>query len=78
MHQISKVIGQSASAGAWPTLRAATDPTLHGGEYIGPASMGGTRGRPVPVGMDRLARDEALADEIWSASETATAVNFEV
>ncbi|WP_456696528.1 oxidoreductase [Aeromicrobium sp. P5_D10] len=78
MHQITKLIGQPAAHGAWPTLRAATDPSLRGGEYIGPASMGGTRGRPVMVGMDRLARDEHLADEIWAASETATAVDFKV
>lgn len=78
MHQITRIIGQPASHGAWPTLRAATDPHLAGGEYVGPASVGGTRGRPVLVGMDRLARDEHLADEIWTASEAATGVNFDI
>lgn len=78
MHQITRVIAQSASAGALSSLRAATDPALSGGEYVGPASMGGTRGHPVIAGMDRLARDEQLADEIWAASEAATGVTFDI
>lgn len=78
MHQITRIIAQPAAAGAWSTLRAATDPSMRGGEYVGPASLGGTRGRPQRAGMDRLARDELLADEIWAASEAATDLKFEV
>jgi NAD(P)-dependent dehydrogenase (short-subunit alcohol dehydrogenase family) len=46
MHQITKIIGQPASHGAWPLLMAATDPALTGGEYVGPRGFQGMRGRP--------------------------------
>ena len=62
MHQISRIVGQSAAHGAWPTLMAATDPGLTGGEYVGPSGFRGMRGRPKLVGMTRMARDETLAD----------------
>jgi len=76
--QVSRIVGQSADMGAWPLLLAATDPTLTGGEYVGPSSLGQTRGRPKLVGMTRLARDEDLADNLWEASEAATGVEFRV
>ncbi len=76
--QVSRIVAQSAEMGAWPLLRAATDPALTGGEYIGPSSLGQTRGRPRRVGMTRWARDEDLADNLWDASEAATGVDFPV
>ena len=78
LHHISNVIAQSAEAGAWPTLQAATDPALTGGEYLGPDGPGGFRGRPTLVGMTRHARDEQLADALWAASEAATGLDFAV
>ena len=76
--QVSRIVAQSAEMGAWPLLMAATDPSLTGGEYVGPSSLGQTRGRPRLVGMTRKARDEDLADNLWSASEAATGVEFAV
>jgi NAD(P)-dependent dehydrogenase (short-subunit alcohol dehydrogenase family) len=78
LHQVSRIVGQSAAAGALPTLRAATDPTFTGGEYVGPHLLGQTRGKPVLVGMTRWARDEQLADDLWAASEAATGETFDV
>lgn len=78
LHTLAGAFSQSAVPGAWPSLRAASDPTLTGGEYIGPASLRQTRGRPTKVGMTSAARDGRLAAEVWSASETATGVVFEV
>ena len=75
---MSRIVGQSAEMGAWPLLLAATDPSLTGGEYVGPSSLGQTRGRPKLVGMTRWARDEDLADNLWDASEAATGVEFRV
>ncbi len=77
-HQVSRIVGQSAAMGAWPLLLAATDPSLRGGEYVGPSSLGQTRGRPMLVGMTRWARDEELGADLWSASEAATGVRFDV
>lgn len=78
MHQITRIIAQSAEMGSWCLLRAATDPTLTGGEYVGPSGFRQLRGRPRLVGTTRAARDELLADELWSASETATGMHFTV
>jgi len=78
MHQITKVVGQSAAHGAWPTLMAATDPALTGGEYVGPRGFRGMRGRPTTVGMTSTARDEALAEAVWAASEGATGSYFDL
>ena len=78
MHQITRLVGQPASHGAWPLLMAATDLSLTGGEYVGPRGLRGMRGRPTTVGMTRVARDEELADDLWAASETAIATDFAV
>ncbi len=78
MHQATRIVGQSAAMGAWPLIMAATDPSLTGGEYIGPSSLGQTRGRPQLVGMTRWGRDEDLADNLWDASEAATGAGFRV
>lgn len=76
--QISRVVAQSAAAGAQPSVRAATDPTFVGGEYVGPSGPGHWRGHPVLHGVTRTARDEDLAAAVWAASERATGVELTV
>jgi len=78
IHQISRVLGQPAAHGAWPSLMAATDTSLTGGEYVGPSGPGQLRGRPKLVGMTKAARDEEAADRLWTASENAAGVTFTV
>jgi NAD(P)-dependent dehydrogenase (short-subunit alcohol dehydrogenase family) len=78
MHQVSKIIAQSAAAGAQPLLMAATDPSLSGGEYVGPSGIRELRGRPKVVTPSRAARDADLARELWSATETAIGATFDV
>lgn len=77
MHQVSRIVGQSAAHGAWPTLMAATDPSLTGGEYVGPSGFQQLRGRPRLVGMTAAARNDDLARAVWEASETATGLPFD-
>ena len=65
---------QSASDGALPTLRAATDPYAAGGSYFGPA---GRRGGPaVVVRSSARSHDTAVAAQVWEASEKLTGVRF--
>jgi NAD(P)-dependent dehydrogenase (short-subunit alcohol dehydrogenase family) len=78
MHQISRIIAQPAALGALPLLMAATDPSLTGGEYVGPSGIRGLRGRPKLVSMTHAARDEELARDLWSASESAIGATFDV
>lgn len=72
----AQVLGQSARMGSWPLLMAATDPSLTGGEYIGPGTVRQLRGAPRRVGMSSTARSEKLASDLWHASEDATGVHF--
>lgn len=69
------VVGQSAEAGAWPTLYAATDPSVASGEYFGPSRFE-LRGHPQRVGRSGAARDEATAAALWTVSEELTGVRF--
>ena len=69
------VIGQSTASGALPSLYAATHPNVAGGEFIGPRL--GVRGAPIRVKPSHLARDEALAERLWTASVEATGVGYE-
>ena len=63
--------------GALPTLRAATDPDVRGGEYYGPHGWREMRGYPVRVGTTDAARSEADAERLWAVSEERTGVRYE-
>lgn len=67
---------QSAEMGALPILRAATDPTVRGGDYYGPHGVGELRGRPTLVQSSLQSRDETLQRRLWWASEELTAVTY--
>ena len=71
-----KLLAQSAGAGALPTLRAALDPSLPGGTYVGPDGPGEMRGSPVPVEPVATATDSDLAEALWQASVELTGVEY--
>ena len=65
----------SARQGAWPTLMAATDPGVVGGEYLGPTGRGEIAG---PAGRARIAghaRDQQLATALWDVSVEMTGID---
>lgn len=70
------VMAQSAEKGAWPTVRAATDPTAVGGEYYGPQRLGEMRGPVGPARIAKAAKDETVAQRLWEVSESLTGVTF--
>lgn len=65
---------QSARMGALPTLRAAVDPSAHGGEFYGPNLM--FRGNPRKEKPSRHARNAADARALWERSEALTGIVF--
>jgi NAD(P)-dependent dehydrogenase (short-subunit alcohol dehydrogenase family) len=69
---------QSAAMGALPTLRAATDPTVQGGQYYGPSGLGEQRGHPKLVDSSAQSHDEDLQRRLWTVSEELTGVSFPV
>ncbi|RYC07323.1 oxidoreductase [Nocardioides zhouii] len=70
-----KAVSQSAEAGAWPTLMAATA-DLPGGTYVGPTGPGQGRGRPGIVGSTPLARDEMAQRRLWETSEETVGLTW--
>lgn len=69
---------QSIEAGAQPILRAAVDPDARNGDYFGPHRLGGIRGNAVRVAPSPLAQNQALACELWQASERAAHLTFPI
>jgi NAD(P)-dependent dehydrogenase (short-subunit alcohol dehydrogenase family) len=67
---------QDAEAGALPSLRAATDPNVRGGQYYGPAARGETSGPPVLVRPSSRALDLGAATSLWEMSQVSTSVEF--
>ncbi len=75
-HVVESAITQSASMGALPELRAATDPNAIGGQYYGPDGLVQMRGNPILVGSSGRSRNEEDARRLWDASEEMTGVYF--
>jgi NAD(P)-dependent dehydrogenase (short-subunit alcohol dehydrogenase family) len=69
---------QSAEMGALPTLRAATDPDVRGGQYYGPDGFGEQQGNPKLVKSSAQSHDEELQRRLWSVSEELTGVTYPV
>jgi NAD(P)-dependent dehydrogenase (short-subunit alcohol dehydrogenase family) len=67
---------QDAALGALPTLRAATEPGVHGGQYFGPGGVGQVRGYPKVVASSAQSHDVALQRRLWTVSEELTGVVF--
>ncbi len=75
---VEGMFSQSATMGALPTLRAATDPAAHGGEYYGPSGFGQMMGYPVRVSSSRRSHDEGAQRRLWAESERLTGVTLPV
>jgi NAD(P)-dependent dehydrogenase (short-subunit alcohol dehydrogenase family) len=73
---LAKVLSQSAHQGALPTLRAATEPGLRGGEYFGPDGFGEQRGAPEQVKANASANDASVAKRLWEVTVALTRVPF--
>ncbi|MGX7596813.1 oxidoreductase [Planococcus plakortidis] len=68
---------QPATMGALPTVYAATDSGLTGGEYIGPDGKGQRRGYPALEKPDPAVNDVATREKLWDVSEELTGVTFD-
>lgn len=72
----NRFLAQDAAMGALATLRAATDPELPAGVYVGPRGLGGARGYPKICQPSSAARDDGAAERLWSASVELTGVDY--
>jgi hypothetical protein len=69
---------QGADMGALPTLRAATDPDVLGGQYFGPDGFAELRGYPKVVASSRASHDVDTQKRLWAVSEELTGVGYPV
>ncbi|QIK75079.1 oxidoreductase [Nocardioides piscis] len=70
-----KAVSQSAHAGAWPTLMAATD-DLPGETYVGPSGLGQLSGTPQVVTPRALARNPEVQRRLWELSEETVGLRW--
>lgn len=68
---------QPPEIGALATVYAALEPSLQGGEYIGPDGIGHRKGYPTLETPHPSALDEQVAQHLWHVSERLTGVKFE-
>ncbi|MFE4829176.1 oxidoreductase [Streptomyces sp. NPDC056672] len=75
---IRPLLFQSSEQGAWPTLRAATDPDAVGGQYYGPGGFLESKGHPKAVQSSKESHDTEMQARLWELSEELTQVKFPV
>ena len=69
---------QGPDMGALPTLRAATDPGVLGGQYFGPDGFAEQRGYPKIVASTTASHDFAAQRRLWAVSEELTKVEYPI
>lgn len=70
---VGQLVTQSARMAALPTVRAATDPGVMSGQFLGPASMQQWRGLPVVVPAFSNCTDVELGRQLWAATQELVA-----
>ena len=70
------LVTQSVEQGTLPQLRAATDPSVQGGQFFGPARLRETRGPVTDARLSREAADPAVGRRLWSAAEELTGISY--
>ncbi|MFY7069681.1 SDR family NAD(P)-dependent oxidoreductase [Nocardiopsis changdeensis] len=75
---MAPLITQTPAMGALPTLRAATDPGVLGGQYYGPGGRTEVKGHPRLVASSPESYEVAVQQRLWAVSEDLTGVTFPV
>jgi NAD(P)-dependent dehydrogenase (short-subunit alcohol dehydrogenase family) len=70
-----RLFSQPPPMGALPTLRAATDPAVSGGEYFGPSQRFEMVGPAIRARESARSRDPQLARRLWDLSIELTGVD---
>lgn len=74
--KLADLVTNSPAVGALPTLRAATDPAVQGGQYYGPSGFQEMVGHPVLVESNKKSHDVAVQQRLWAVSEELTGVTY--
>jgi NAD(P)-dependent dehydrogenase (short-subunit alcohol dehydrogenase family) len=74
---LMNLLFQSAEKGALPTIYAATEKNLRGGEYIGPDGRGNRKGNPVIETPASGLFDPRTMQMLWEVSEKLTRISYD-
>ncbi|MEY9875362.1 NAD(P)-dependent dehydrogenase (short-subunit alcohol dehydrogenase family) [Streptacidiphilus sp. MAP12-33] len=75
---VEPLLAQPAEQGALPSLRAATDAEVSGGQYYGPSGFQQMRGAPKLVRSTPASYDTAAQQRLWTVSQELTGVTYPV
>jgi hypothetical protein len=74
---LARPITHPAPIGALSLARAAADPGIPGGAYVGPGGWQEFTGYPVLLQPSERARDPELQHRLWQESERLTGVTYQ-
>lgn len=74
----NKFLAQDVEIGVLSQLYAATEPSVEGGQFIGPDGLAESRGYPTLVQPVPAARLRETARRLWELSEELTGVRFDL
>jgi NAD(P)-dependent dehydrogenase (short-subunit alcohol dehydrogenase family) len=74
---LARPITHPADIGALSVVRAAVDPAVAGGSYVGPDGWQEFTGYPVVLRPSERARDPELQRRLWQESERLTGVSYQ-
>ena len=75
---MNRFFAQEPLMGALPTLYAATESDVKGGEYYGPSGFLEMNGPPKRVNSNKRSRDEKVAERLWNVSQDLTGVHVPI
>lgn len=73
---LHRFASHDATGGAMPAMLAATGREVQKLDYYGPSKMAGFKGPPGLARLPRRARDERVAENLWTVSEKLTGMNY--
>ncbi|MCT8138555.1 SDR family NAD(P)-dependent oxidoreductase [Anaerobacillus sp. CMMVII] len=76
LKRISEIFLQTAEMGALPTVYAATNESLTGGEYIGPDGKGNRKGQPTIEIPAPGVYNKDMMKKLWDTSQKLTGVSY--
>ena len=77
LYPVFMLMIHSPRKAALPTLMAALDTNVSGGDYFGPAGRRGTKGPPAKVEAMPHAHDKEVARKLWEVSEELVDFRFD-
>lgn len=75
-YTIAPIFTHPPKEGALPTLMAALDSSVKGGEYFGPQGFNDMKGKPGRAFSTKLANDEVVAKQLWEVSEKLVGLSY--